>query len=489
MNNKCKKSIIAIIFFLSVFIECNITAFADPFTDIAIGVGGLSGAGLFGSMALSSGVDISYNSDPVNDAIWNSLNPENVYFSGETHEQETIHETVYDYITVDIGDWLSAQNDFIDEFVSTYNVGDDDSGTITSPANNSGYPALMYHGATYYWGPQLATLHVGATATVGSNMLIVDSETETKFNIKTYLNGTLDYTAQVNKTKAGLPIVFGVKTTSFTQPKWGYIENNDFVNITTARNTTVTQESSVSWESSEVDTSVFDDYSAVNVMIPHSISNLQIGFTLADFIDALNSIWENGLQSQILIEDDQDPPPPPPPLPSTPLGEVPYDEWVDTWGQTVITNQETGNDSLDNIDTNIQTGVDTLDSIDTNIGTTNGILGQIKDLIQSGFNSITSLLNQILTGVQALVNSIVNATETLIAGILNQIPIAFQTAWNTLKQHVSIWHYVVEWVTSITAPFTWIWGIASGTSYYIILPVYASLAGAVVLALYKKFGR
>ena len=77
MNRTYK--IITAISLCAVLIFCictfSITAFAqDPFTGIAIGgLGGASGAGLFGSMAAASGVNIEYTSDPVNDAMWNKL--------------------------------------------------------------------------------------------------------------------------------------------------------------------------------------------------------------------------------------------------------------------------------------------------------------------------------------------------------------------------------------------------------------------------------
>ena len=161
--------------------------------------------------------------------------------------------------------------------------------------------------------------------------------------------------------------------------------------------------------------------------------------------------------------------------------------------QPKVLRVQVGTDALDAIGQSID-GIDsTLTSIDTNVASSTGILGQIRNGVQSLVNTVTgtiaNTLSGILTEVQALVDEIVLSTETFVAGILNTIPTAFQTVWDTMKNAFSIWHYVVEWFTSISGPFTWIWGIASGTSYYIILPVYASLAGAVVLAFYKRFGK
>ena len=122
MRKTYKKTIAMCAILIFALSQLPITAFAqDPFTGLAIGgLTGTSAGGLFGAMAGMSGVSISYsNSDPVGDAMWNKLNSESVYFTGTKHEATNIGEDVYDYITVDIGDWLDAQSDFISNFIST----------------------------------------------------------------------------------------------------------------------------------------------------------------------------------------------------------------------------------------------------------------------------------------------------------------------------------------------------------------------------------
>lgn len=311
----------------------------------------------------------------------------------------------------------------------------------------------------------------------------------------------------------------------------------------------------------------------VHITVPESLlHNLQLAnlfgdLTGEDFIDLTEDIGDiitdATARGQLYAEySDEDiggdppvPPVPPTPLPTTPIGEVPFDNWVDLWGATVTekqdetnekldfigsnghdqleeleqvnTNLQETNDTLDNIDTNvgdiadhvenIDTNIDTMaddisnidtnvadiaehvenidtnvediediaGNIDTNIGIGNGLLGDIK----SAAESAVEFLEGIAEHVEELVEEIVEGTETLIAGILNQIPSVFGVIFGPIKQASSIWHYVVEWIQSISAPMSWIWTMASGTSYNIILPVYASLAAAVVLAFYKRFGK
>lgn len=254
------------------------------------------------------------------------------------------------------------------------------------------------------------------------------------------------------------------------------------------------------WQSGTVDLSVFDNYTSPVIMFPANSWNPSdpVQWTVKEFLQELTEKHAAGHSNLIVIEDDSGPVPPVP-VPDTPLGDVPFDDWVDLWGQGIYQQLENQSDALDligsngidaieeleSIDTNTEDLVEVAESIDTNIVVGNGILGGIRSLAQSAVNYLEGIAEH----VGELVEEIVKGTETLIAGILNQIPQAFGVIFGPIKQASSIWHYVVEWITSIGAPFQFIWSMASGTSYYIILPVYASLAAAVVLAFFKRFGR
>lgn len=206
---------------------------------------------------------------------------------------------------------------------------------------------------------------------------------------------------------------------------------------------------------------------------------------------------------------------PPEPLPSDPLGDVPFDQFVDLYGGSVF---ETIDNQTQVIDTYGQSVVEGLENVEeavdvvgqslvTELENQTTIIDTIGQRVQSIAGSLTTGFQNVVTGIGTATNSIVNAidnvfdavsefaedvvlgTETLISGILNQIPIAFNVIFSPIKQASTIWHYVVEWIQSITGPLNFILTMANGTSYYIVLPVYASLAAAVVLAFFKRFGR
>lgn len=494
---KATKTIISFAVILIAGLNFIVPALAqDPFTTIAVGgLTGASGAGLFGSMASMSGINIGWTgatADPM-DAMWNVLNPDHVYFSGEKHESSGVGEDVWDYITVDIGDWLDAQSDFIVNFAQTNHVTDNSSGSISNYPRYYGYPfthgdygdplGYAYSGGTYQFGP--VTFSIGNSA--GDPGYYFYNITSPVSNASSWTNFGINF--------IGSPIVLAQYRGNVYI---GYVYNNTLIRLFQV-DFSVTPGNTINWTSDEVDTSVFDGWESAKVKIPSNISQLQTGWTLSDFLDELDRIWSGAGEDNIIIEDGGDTPVPPVPVPDTPIGEVPFDDWVDLWGQGIYQQLENQSDALDligsngldaieeleSIDTNTEDLVEVAESIDTNIGVGNGILGDIRSLAQSAVNYLEGIAEH----VGELVEEIVEGTETLISGILNQIPQAFGVIFGPIKQASSIWHYVVEWIQSIDAPFQFIWLMASGTSYYIILPVYASLAAAVVLAFYKRFGK
>lgn len=488
---KATKTTISLAVVLIAGLNLIVPAFAqDPFSAIAVGgLTGASGAGLFGSMASMSGIDIGWSgatSDPM-DAMWNVLNPDHVYFSGEKHEATNIGEDVYDYIQVDIGDWLDAQSDFIINFAQTHNVQDDDSGTVTSPVS---WRCVPNQTRIDFTGPVAGgsvefPVNIRVTSDTSYTYILVDDVQRTRLSRFT-IGGR--YYAFYNLS-ADSNIYFEI---------YGADSGTRISRI----NLDVTERvpaTNINWSSGDVNTSVFDGWESAKVKIPKSISQLQPGWTPVDFFNELDRIWSGAGEDNIIIEDGGDTPVPPVPVPSTPLGDVPFDDWVDLWGQGIWQQLENQSDALDfigsngtdaieeleSIDENIGALEEAAESIDTNIGIGNGLLGGIKSLAESAVDYLEGIAEY----VGELVEEIVEGTETLIAGILNQIPQVFSVIFGPIKQASSIWHYVVEWIQSIGAPFQFIWSMASGTSYYIILPVYASLAAAVVLAFYKRFGK
>lgn len=78
--------------------------------------------------------------------------------------------------------------------------------------------------------------------------------------------------------------------------------------------------------------------------------------------------------------------------------------------------------------------------------------------------------------------------DTLGKGI-DALKVVFLSLLGQVKSFLGIWHYVVEWLQSIATPFALFIGFLQNMSYTAILPLYACIAGTIVIAVYKRFGR
>lgn len=117
-----------------------------------------------------------------------------------------------------------------------------------------------------------------------------------------------------------------------------------------------------------------------------------------------------------------------------------------------------------------------------NIPSYQTILQTIQQTISSINDKLGDLVDDIIQGIEEgpikLVDKVIDALKNVFATILA-----------TLASALGIWHYVVEWIASISAPFTFIFGIMQGTSYNLVLPIYALIAGTIVIAVYRRFGQ
>lgn len=93
-------------------------------------------------------------------------------------------------------------------------------------------------------------------------------------------------------------------------------------------------------------------------------------------------------------------------------------------------------------------------------------------------NSLKKILEDIETAPVKVYRSALEVLKTVFAPILL-----------LLRSVIGLWHYVVEWVQAITPVFSSFFGLMSGTSYYMVLPIYAGIAGPIVIAVYKRFGK
>lgn len=223
---------------------------------------------------------------------------------------------------------------------------------------------------------------------------------------------------------------------------------------------------------------------------------LDVGTGTDDIIQLIQLLDEIFVDENILnpeFTDVVDPPSPTPtpiPIPTDALGSVPYPDFLDTFGQSVY-------DRLDNIE-------DTVDTVGQSIADELEYQSTIFDTIGLAIDSIEEAITDVVDGIQVKVGEIADTLVDIKDGILEAIeegPIklidsgldvlrsVFGSILQTIRSHVGIWHYVVSWVQSISTPFTWILSIANGTSYYMVLPLYALVAGTLVIAIYKRFGR
>lgn len=103
--------------------------------------------------------------------------------------------------------------------------------------------------------------------------------------------------------------------------------------------------------------------------------------------------------------------------------------------------------------------------------TQNGLLDVIKDLIND-----KSLINQPVLEVD-----IDAPTEPVYTPLLPFSLPSFNFNFS------GIWHYVVEWVSSVGSGAAQIFAVWSYLPYALVLPVYASLVVVIVLGVYKRF--
>lgn len=144
---------------------------------------------------------------------------------------------------------------------------------------------------------------------------------------------------------------------------------------------------------------------------------------------------------------------------------------------------------------------------DTIANTDYDFLSKLLRWIQSTINNLRVATSNAFHNIQETLNDILDSFQN-IGDVITDLPNAFETHLiNTfkkaldvlkgllapifllLKNALGIWHYVVEWLALIAAPFAWIVGRFSSAGNGIMLPIYASIAGFIVIAVYKRFGR
>lgn len=120
-------------------------------------------------------------------------------------------------------------------------------------------------------------------------------------------------------------------------------------------------------------------------------------------------------------------------------------------------------------------------------------IDNLGDRIQDAIDTIHEDIQEIISQISELADKILEDIELgpakLFDKALDILKSLFLPLLLPIRAMMNLWHYVVEWIQSVSSPFTWIFGIMSSTSYNMVLPVYALLAGGICISIYKALGR
>lgn len=195
---------------------------------------------------------------------------------------------------------------------------------------------------------------------------------------------------------------------------------------------------------------------------PDFETDIDIGNTIGDIIRTILNLLDllDGINIEFAPEPESPEPGPVDPDPAVP--DTPVADQDGTW--------------LDELLRWIKQAIDTISQ--SIIDAQDAIVNEIQDLAQQISEIPSQILEDIETGPSKVFRKALDVLKSLFLPLL--LPI---------KAMMGLWHYVVEWLSSVNAPFLWIFGVMSGTSTNMVLPIYATLAGSICIAIYKALGR
>lgn len=217
---------------------------------------------------------------------------------------------------------------------------------------------------------------------------------------------------------------------------------------------------------------------------PQFQTDIDLGNDLGDLINTIMNLLDllkdtGGFKIEFNKNVNPDPEPEPAPVPDPevipdidPIPDAPVES--DTIADTLY-------DYLDSLLRWIQSTIDNF-----RISVSNW-LHNIHDDLQSIYDSIQDIVsgdwgNNLADTLES------HAINTAKKGI-DALKRIFAPILLLLKNALGIWHYVVEWIAYIGTPFAWLLGVFQSAGNGIMLPIYAAIAGAIVIAVYKRFGR
>lgn len=110
----------------------------------------------------------------------------------------------------------------------------------------------------------------------------------------------------------------------------------------------------------------------------------------------------------------------------------------------------------------------------------------LSDILKSIQQSISSIPQSISNLGDRILQDIQEGPIRLFDKFLDIFRTVFAPVFSLITSGLGIWHYVVEWLSSISSPFTFILSVLPSG---VLIPVYACVAGFLVIAIFRRFGR
>lgn len=220
---------------------------------------------------------------------------------------------------------------------------------------------------------------------------------------------------------------------------------------------------------------VINNYNTYKENNPDITPGVDLDLNTSGLLDKVGNILEILGPIVDLLKSDfgpksEDPDPPVPPVPGDTISEAPWSSLSDLLER--ILNKLNDILGIRDIISNFKTAFD-------------NAISAIETII----SSIKSVLDSILDALSNLADSIVNGNADWFSDIVDAIKTPFLSWLNILKAATGIWRYVVLWVQNISAPFGYFINILVNVNSTFLSPFYAVAAAAIVIAIYRRFGR
>ena len=507
------KLIISTLVVVLVFACNSIVSYADPLTGAMIASQIASGFGFAGFASSPAETVSALTGDFYSDLVpWTDL-------VAAAHAYLTIRDLVSPANSVEIElspEISEAGFERTNQFVSHYSLNPGSVVNLGSFFSYNGYAfnrTVNSSGNLYYYGPVIgsspSSFSTPGTISFGSCYLsFVQNGGAQSFSATSTIGNAPSSSHVVSSLNSPFCLYYW---SSIDAIGWKYGNSNTFLNAKTSSQSGINTVSRVSYDvSRSADSQVINPDNRSNVVvIPSSyVSNItyKSGETIVvenDVIATLDAIASAGANSDISSSSYGDP---------TPTGETISETAYSVLNDTFVEFKEFFGDIYDGITDFHESFGDWVDDVASGWTEVFGDIysdlhgfkesfGDWVDDVASGWTeifgdisstlsgTIADTLSTISSGIQSIVQSIENADFEFIDAFWKNFLTPFNSLFNTIKSHLSIWHYVVEWLASISSVFTFYLGVFSGAGSGFLLPIYACFAGTVVIAVYKRFGK